>query len=453
MKERSLAKVEFVVPSVLNKGQGEKKLGVDALDLQEAFNKVSEQMGEDFKRRVFDLSGKPRSLINIYINGKNMRFGAGMSSPLKDGDSVYILPAVAGGAELTSDELQRYSRQVMLEEIGFDGMEKIRSAKVCVVGAGGIGNPVITQLVAMGIGKLRIVDRDVIEITNLHRQHLYTDEDIGRVKVEAAAERLRKLNPTVEIEPIPTSVTKYTAGDIVKGFDIIVDALDSVDARYALNDACIKHNIPLIYAGALGMLGSVTTIIPNESACLRCIFPALNEEDMPACSTEGVHPSVLYLVAAVQVSEVVKIITGQKPTLVNRLLYIDLNDLGFERVQMFRQEECPACGSNNNNKKTISPAITAQELIIEELCGRDRGKRTWTVTPSEPSPVNLGGIIKNAELLGYQVKTRGNLGITAINPSKLSVSFLSTGAATIVGAKDEQDAISIYKTFVSSAHD
>jgi adenylyltransferase/sulfurtransferase len=162
---------------------------------------------------------------------------------------------------------------------------------------------------------------------------------------------------------------------------------------------------------------------------------------------------VLYLVAAVQVSEVVKIITGQKPTLVNKLLYIDLNDLGFERVQMFRQEECPACGSNNNNKKTISPAITAQELIIEELCGRDRGKRTWTVTPSEPSPVNLGGIIKNAELLGYQVKTRGNLGITAINPSKLSVSFLSTGAATIVGAKDEQDAISIYKTFVSSAHD
>lgn len=440
--------MEFTVPSVLNKGQGEKKLSLEAADLQEAFTKVSDQMGEDFKRRVFDLNGKPRLLINIYINGKNMRFGGGMAAQLKDGDAVYILPAVAGGAELTSDELQRYSRQVMLEEIGFDGMEKIRSAKVCVVGAGGIGNPVITQLAAMGVGKIRVVDRDVIEVTNLHRQHLYTDDDIGRVKVEAAAERLRKLNPTVEIEPVPTSVTKYTAEGIVKGFDIVIDALDSVDARYALNDACIKFNIPLIYAGALGMLGSATTILPNKSACLRCIFPALNEDDMPACSTEGVHPSILYIVSGVQVSEAVKIITGQQPSLVNKLLYIDLNELSFERVQMFRQEgDCPACGSGAK-----TPQVAAKELIIEELCGRDRGKRTWTVTPTDPVPVNLVGIIKNAESLGYQVRTRGSLGITATNSGKLlSVSFLSSGAATIVGAKDEEDAVSIYKTFVNSS--
>ncbi len=115
---------------------------------------------------------------------------------------------------------------------------------------------------------------------------------------------------------------------------------------------------------------------------------------------------------------------------------------------MFRQEECPSCGKS----RTSSDLVKAQELIIEELCGRDRGKRTWTVTPSEPVPINLGGIIKNAELLGYEVKTRGTLGITATNSGKLSVSFLSTGAATIVGAKDEQDAIGIYKTFVNSVH-
>jgi adenylyltransferase/sulfurtransferase len=442
-----MARVEFTVPSVLNKGQGEKKIPVDASDLQDAFNKVSDQMGDDFKRRVFDHNGKPRSLINIYVNGKNMRFSGGMTTALKDGDTVYILPAVAGGAELTSDELQRYSRQVMLEEIGFEGMEKLRSAKVCVVGAGGIGNPVVTQLVAMGAGKLRIVDRDVIEITNLHRQHLYTDDDIGRVKVEAAAERLRKLNPTVEIEPVPTSVTKYTAESIVKGFDIVIDALDSVDARYALNDACIRHNIPLIYAGALGMLGSVTTIIPNRTACLRCIFPALNEDDMPACSTEGVHPSILYLVGGIQVSEAVKIITGKEPTLLNKLLYIDLNELSFERIEMFRQPECPACGT----ARALETHVSAQQLIIEELCGRDRGKRTWSITPAEPVPVNLSGISKRAETLGYQVRNRGNLGITATNQSRMSVSFLSSGAATIVGAKDEEDAVKIYKTFVQGA--
>lgn len=443
-----MAKVEFTVPSVLNKGQGEKKISIEAADLQDAFSKVSEQMGDDFKRRVFDHNGKPRSLINIYVNGKNMRFSGGLATALKDGDNVYVLPAVAGGAELTSEELQRYSRQVMLEEIGFEGMEKLRAAKVCVVGAGGIGNPVVTQLVAMGVGKLRIVDRDVIEVTNLHRQHLYTEEDIGRVKVEAAADRLRKLNPGVEIEPIPTSVTKYTAENIVQGFDIVIDALDSVDARYALNDACIKHKIPLIYAGALGMLGSVTTIIPDKTACLRCIFPELNEEEMPACSTEGVHPSILYLVGGIQVSEAVKLITGQQPTLLNKLMYVDLNELAFDKVQIARQEECPACGA----RRTINgQQVTAKELIIEELCGRDRGKRTWTITPANPSPVpvNLSGISKRAETLGYQVRTRGTLGITATNSSRMSVSFLSSGAATIVGAKDENDAVAIYNTFVN----
>ena len=439
-----LAKVEFVVPSVLNKGQGEKKVPLDASDLQEAFVKISDQMGDDFKRRVFDHNGKPRSLINIYINGKNMRFSGGMTTQLKDGDSIYILPAVAGGAELTNEELQRYSRQVMLEEIGFEGMEKIRSAKVCIVGAGGIGNPVATQLVAMGVGKVRIVDRDVVEVTNLHRQHLYTDEDIGRVKVEAAAERLRKLNPTVEIEPVPTSVTKFTAESIVKGFDVIIDALDSIDARYALNDACIKLNIPFIYAGAIGVTGTVCTILPNKSACVKCRFPELKEEEMPACSTEGVHPSILYLVAGVEVSEAVKIIMGKEPDLVNTIFLMDLGNLTFDKIKIKRAEECPACGALRKEDKTV-----VSELLVEELCGRDRGKRTWTVTPAEPVPVNLNGIIKTAESLGYHVRTRGNLGITAISgESKLSVSFLSSGAATIVGARDEKDVVEIYNRFI-----
>src|SRR5215472_8783891 len=445
-----MANIEFVIPSVLNKGMGERKISLEANDLHEAFAKVSDTVGDDFKRRVFDLNGKPRALINIYINGKNMRFNRdGMSTLLKDGDSLYILPAVAGGAELTNEDMQRYSRQIMLEEIGFVGMEKLRRAKICVVGVGGIGNPIVTQLAAMGVGKLKIVDRDVVEISNLHRQHLYNEADIGKVKVEVAAERLKKINHHVQIEAVPLSITRYTAESIVKGMDIIIDALDTVDARYALNDACIKYNIPFIYAGALGMLGSVCTILPNKSACLRCMFPALAEEDMPTCSTEGVHPSILYLVAGIQVSEAVKIVTGQQPTLVNKLLYIDLNELSFDKIQMFRHEICPSCGLKRESKKE-ELALQA-ELIIEELCGRDRGKRTYIVTPSStlPGSINLTEIVKNAELLGYDVKMRGNLGITAIstNSNKLSISFLTSGAATIVGAKNEGDALSIYKTF------
>ena len=460
-----MAKIEFVIPSVLNKGSGEKKILLDAQDLQDAFNKASDNLGDDFKRRVLDLNGKPRALINIYINGKNMRFNKeGMITSLKEGDSIYILPAVAGGAnetkiertELTSQDLQRYSRQIMLEEIGFIGMEKLRNSKVCIVGVGGIGNPVVTQLNAMGIGKIRIVDRDVIEISNLHRQHLYTEQDIGKVKVEAAIEHLKRRNADVEIEALPISVTPYTAENIVKGFDVVIDALDSIDARYALNDACIKQHIPLIYAGALGMLGSVCTILPYDSACLRCIFPALSEDDMPTCSTEGVHPSILYLVGGIQVSEAVKILLGQKPSLVNTLLYIDLNELSFERIKMFRHDECSACGKEKIIIKEIQHQEKEQDLIIEELCGRDRGKRTYTVTPVEiTSTVNLNKIIQNAELLGYNLKTRGSLGITVTtnnssSSQQLSVSFMTSGAATIVGAKDENDALSIYKEFLNS---
>ena len=443
-----MTSIEFIIPSVLTKGSGEKKIPLDATDLQDAFTKVTEQLGEDFKRKVLDLSGKPRSLINIYINGKNMRFSNdGMATKLNNGDSIYILPAVAGGSDLKNEDLQRYSRQIMLDEIGFVGLEKLRKAKVCVVGVGGIGNPVVTLLTAMGIGKLKIVDRDIIEISNLHRQHLYTEEDIGRVKVEAAKARLEQINSSVQIEALPNSVTKYTAENIVKGFDIVVDALDSIDARYALNDACIKLNIPLIYAGALGMLGSICTIIPNKTACLRCIFPALAEDDMPTCSTEGVHPSILYLVGGIQVSEVVKIILGERPTLENKLLYIDLNDLSLEKVPLFRQVECPSCGT----KRKDNDQLEIKQLIIEELCGRDRGKRTYTVTPAENSiTLNLNGIEKSADRLGYRIKTKGELGLTVIssNSDNLSISFMTSGAATIVGAKSEEEALSIYKSFV-----
>src|SRR5688572_30790381 len=145
-----MVEIEFVIPSVLNKGGGERKLPIEAESLSDAFQKVSEKMGEDFKRKVFDLNGKPRSLINIYLNGKNIRFSSdGMATALNKDDTIYILPAVAGGRgeedeQLSAEEMQRYSRQIMLEEIGFTGMEKLRKATVCVVGVGGIGNPVAT---------------------------------------------------------------------------------------------------------------------------------------------------------------------------------------------------------------------------------------------------------------------------------------------------------------------
>ena len=222
--------ITFTIPSVLNKGGGEKKLAITASSLLESFGQVSEIMGDDFKRRVLNDDGSPRSLINIYINGKNARFSGGMNTSLKDGDEIYILPAVAGGSELSSKDIDRYSRQIMLEEIGYQGQQRLRAAKVCVVGVGGLGNPITTRLVAMGIGKIRIIDRDVIELSNLHRQTMFDETDVGQVKVEVAAKKLKKLNPDVEIESLPISINDYTALDAVDGCDVVIDALEDVKA-------------------------------------------------------------------------------------------------------------------------------------------------------------------------------------------------------------------------------
>ena len=217
-----MANITFTIPSVLNAGGGEKKTEISAESLQDAFIKISEIQGDDFKRRVLEADNTPRSLINIYINGKNAKFSSGMETPLNDGDEVYILPAVAGGSEdLSSKELDRYSRQVMLEEIGFNGQLKLKNSKVCVVGVGGLGNPITTRLAAMGVGKLRIVDRDVIELSNLHRQTMFDESDVGLVKAEVAQKKLKKLNPEVEIEALPVSVNDYNAGDIIDGCDVV----------------------------------------------------------------------------------------------------------------------------------------------------------------------------------------------------------------------------------------
>ena len=439
-----MAKVEFVIPSVLNKGEGEKKVSVDANTLQDAIGAITSIFGEEFSRRVLDSNGKPRSLINIYVNGKNMRFTGGMTTSLKDGDQVIILPAVAGGADLDNKELERYSRQIMLEDIGFEGQLKLREAKFCVVGIGGLGTVIASQLAAMGVGTLRIVDRDVIEISNLHRQALFNDSDIGQVKVEVAAKRLKQMNPNVNVEPLPVSITDFTAPKVVEGCDVVIDGLDSVNARYALNDACLKLSIPYVYGGAIGLLGSACTIIPNQTACLRCIFPSLDDNEMPTCSTEGIHPSVLSVISGVEVSEAVKIIIGQQPRLKNKLLYFDLKDLTFDLIDVQRHEDCASCGNAKKQVVTVS-----DKLLVEELCGRDMGKRTFSITPADLLNFDVNAIQTLAERNGFNVETKGNMGITLNRDGKLSVSLLKSGAAVIVGAKDEKDALSIYREFAS----
>ena len=434
-----MANITFTIPSVLNSGGGEKKTEILSNSLQDAFTKISEIMGDDFKRRVLEGDGTPRSLINIYINGKNAKFSDGMETVLKDGDDVYILPAVAGGSEeLSKKDLDKFSRQVMLEEIGYNGQLKLKNAKVCVVGTGGLGHPIISRLTAMGIGTLRIIDRDVVELSNLHRQTMFDEDDVGQVKVEVAAKKLKKLNPYCNIEALAISVNDYTALEVIEGCDVVIDALDSVNARYALNKACVKLNIPFVTGAAVGVSGQVFTVLPKESACYFCMFPDLDEDTMPTCSIEGVHPSILSIVGGIEVAEAVKIIIGKKPSLSEKILHIDLENLDFNNTRTFRAEECPICGTGKLE------VVTKEELILEELCGRNRGKRTFSITPTDTFDLDVNVVTSIAKEKGFLVDNQGDLGLS-MRTNDLSVSFMKKGSAVVVGPKDETEAISLYK--------
>ena len=436
-----MTKITFTIPSVLNAGGGEKKTELEASTLKESFEKISEIMGDDFKRKVLESDGSPRSMINIYINGKNAAFDSGLDTPLNENDEVYILPAVAGGSELSEKELDQYSRQVMLEQIGYQGQLKLKNSTVCVVGVGGLGNPITTRLAAMGVGKLRIVDRDVIELSNLHRQTMFDEDDVGQVKVEVAARKLKKNNPQVEIEALPISINDYTALDVVEGCDVVIDALDSVNARYSLNKACIEKNIPCVLGAAVGVTGQVFTVIPNESACYYCMFPALDEDSMPTCSLEGVHPSILSVVGGIEVHEAVDVLIGKTPKSSEKFLSIDLENLEFSSVRTFKQDECSVCGTGKKNE------VPKQELILEELCGRNKGKRTFSITPTYTVELNVDNITNIAKEKGFLVDNQGDLGLS-MRTNDLSVSFMKSGSAVVVGSKDEPEAISLYKDLI-----
>ncbi|KFM20131.1 Sulfur carrier protein ThiS adenylyltransferase [Marine Group I thaumarchaeote SCGC AAA799-P11] len=433
-----MANIIFTIPSVLNQGGGEKKVEVSAESLQDAFAKISESMGDDFKRRVLEGDGTPRSLINIYINGKNAKFSDGLNTVLKDNDEVYILPAVAGGSEeLSKKELDKFSRQVMLEEIGYNGQLKLKNSKICVVGTGGLGNPITSRLAAMGVGTLRIVDRDVIELSNLHRQTMFDEDDVGQVKVEVAAKKLQKLNPDCKIEALAVSVNDYTALEVVEGCDVVVDALDSVNARYALNKACVKFGIPFVTGAAVGVSGQIFTILPGTSACYHCMFPALDEDTMPTCSIEGVHPSILSIVGGIEVAEAVKVVMGKKPSLSEKILHVDIENLDFTSTRTFRAEECPVCGTGKSEE------IVKEELLLEELCGRNRGKRTFSITPTSTFDLDVPKVTSIAKEKGFIVENQGELGLS-MRTNDLSVSFMKKGSAVVVGPNDEQSAIELY---------
>jgi molybdopterin-synthase adenylyltransferase len=246
---------------------------------------------------------------------------------------------------LSDHEIERYSRQLVLPEWSGAAQERLKGATAIVIGAGALGSPAATYLAAAGIGRLGIVDEDLVELSNLHRQPLHYTPDVGRQKAENAALKLGVLNPEVTLDPYPVRIDGQNAPAIVMGADVVVDCSDSFDTRYTVNDACCSQRIPLVEAGVLGFDGLVLSIRPGESACYRCAFPTPPEPgSVPSCREAGVLGATAGIIGAIQALEALKLLTGVGEPLTDRILQLDAARMEQTIVHTSRRADCPACG-------------------------------------------------------------------------------------------------------------
>jgi len=240
---------------------------------------------------------------------------------------------------LTRSELARYDRQIMVRGFGVEGQEKLKQARIFIAGAGGLGSAAATYLTAAGVGMIRVVDHDMVELSNLNRQVLHWDEDIGKKKVDSATEKLKRLNQEVEVEAIAEMVTEANISQLVAGFDLIVDAMDNLPTRYLLNKVALEKNIPLFHGAVYGFEGRAMTIIPGETACLRCVYRGVVPgEKFPVI---GVTPAVI---GCIQATEVIKYIAGIGQLLTNRLLVYDGLNMKFTEFRLKKDQNCEHCG-------------------------------------------------------------------------------------------------------------
>ncbi len=243
---------------------------------------------------------------------------------------------------LTAREVERYDRQIILSGFGEEGQKKLKQAKVFIAGCGGLGSPVAIYLAVAGVGVMRIVDSDKVELSNLNRQILHWESDIGRRKVDSGAEKLRKLNTEIQIETMDERIDEASAPQLVAGFDLIVDAMDNMPTRYLLNKTAIDKNIPFFHGAVYGFEGRAMTIIPTKTSCLWCLYQGgiPSQEKFPVI---GVTPAVI---GSIQATEVIKYIVGAGKLLTNRLLIYDGLGLQFTEIEVHRDPDCKHCGSS-----------------------------------------------------------------------------------------------------------
>ncbi|MGD0588015.1 MAG: molybdopterin-synthase adenylyltransferase MoeB [Thermoplasmata archaeon] len=335
------------------------------------------------KHHLFTPEGRLRNFVTVYLNDEDIRYLEREATVLKEGDIVSIVPAVAGGAPpspaaplrrprsvnvappkeeaFSHDELRRYSRHLLLPEVGMAGQRKLRQAKVLLVGAGGLGAPAALYLAAAGVGELGLVDFDTVDLSNLQRQVLYTTADVGRPKLTVAKERIEALNPGTHVATYDQRLTSENALDILGAYDIVVDGTDNFPTRYLVNDAAVLLGKPNVYGSIYRFEGQVSVFDAKRGPCYRCLYPEPPPPDLvPSCAEAGVLGVLPGLVGILQATETVKLILEQGEPMIGRLLLFDALALKFRELKLRKNPHCVLC----------SPSATQKGLIdYPAFCG------------------------------------------------------------------------------------
>src|SRR6202041_2153563 len=378
---------------------------VDAATVGEALDELTLTHPE-LKKHLYSEEGKLRAFVNVYLNDEDIRYlSEKENTAVKDSDSLSIIPSIAGGVDmatltevpavalpsLNNDEIARYSRHLILPEVGMEGQQKLKAAKVLCVGTGGLGSPLAFYLAAAGVGTLGLVDFDVVDSSNLQRQIIHSTKDVGRLKLDSAEEKLKALNPHMNIVKFNTMLLSANAMEIFKDFDIVADGTDNFPPRYLVNDACVLSGKPNVYGSIFRFEGQASIFATEEGPCYRCLYPEPPPPGLvPSCAEGGVLGILPGLVGVMQATEVIKLILGVGEPLIGRLLLIDALGMKFRELKLRKNSECPVCGDNPTVKMLID---------YQHFCG---------IVPETPQEKNVKNGIP--QLTVKQLKARGAAG-------------------------------------------
>jgi adenylyltransferase/sulfurtransferase len=343
----------------------------------------------ELRRHLYTDEGKLRSFVNVYVNDDDIRYLDKEKTALKDSDTVSIVPSIAGGSAgiaappvtLSKEEILRYSRHLIMPEVGMDGQLKLKSAKVALIGTGGLGAPLGMYLAAAGVGRIGLVDFDVVDFTNLQRQVIHGTKDVGRKKLDSAADTMLDINPYVEIDRHEVALSSENALQILKDYDIVVDGTDNFPTRYLVNDACVLLGKPNVYGSIFRFEGQATVFAYEGGPCYRCLYPEPPPPGLvPSCAEGGVLGILPGTIGLIQATETVKLILGIGEPLVGRLLLYDALAMRFRELKLRRNPECPVCGDHP----------TIRELIdYQEFCGIPNQSHEPVAVAGDIDPVEV----------------------------------------------------------------